>query len=398
GSNSYGQLGHSNTNDAILPQHVVGFPDEWQVIKGISAGGGHSAIITDAGKLYVCGQNKDGQLGLSHTDDVPRFTLCMPIQSSRVAKVACGWDFTIILTECGDILSCGANAFGQLGRPQAGTCTIPQRVEIPDKKKIMDVAAGLRHSLALTERGEIFQWGTGLASHAKRFSPGKPVLSFLTALEPCKVSGLDHVRGKKVTAGSYHCVALTDGGDLYCALYTFTNTDKGELYVWGSNKHQQLLHTDSFLVLPQRIDAQQFLGEPIQAMWSGWTHLVAQTDSGKVFTWGRADYGQLGRRLDVQEKRDAGAAPVSVCEGPAWIPALTGASKIACGSEHNLAICGNELYSWGWNEHGMCGNGSETNKPIPAPVRIPSPVVVELVGCGAGHSMVLCRTSGYDGV
>ncbi|KAM4687156.1 secretion-regulating guanine nucleotide exchange factor-like [Rhinophrynus dorsalis] len=174
GSNSYGQLGHSNTNDAILPQHVVGFPDEWQVIKGISAGGGHSAIITDAGKLYVCGQNKDGQLGLSHTDDVPRFTLCMPIQSSRVAKVACGWDFTIILTECGDILSCGANAFGQLGRPQAGTCTIPQRVEIPDKKKIMDVAAGLRHSLALTERGEIFQWGTGLASHAKRFSPENP--------------------------------------------------------------------------------------------------------------------------------------------------------------------------------------------------------------------------------
>ncbi|MEJ1287076.1 tryptophan hydroxylase 1 [Cricetulus griseus] len=77
--------------------------------------------------------------------------------------------------------------------------------------------------------------------------------------------------------------------------------DTGELYVWGRNKHGQLASLAAFLLLPQRIDARCFQDEKVTAVWSGWTHLVAQTETGKVFTWGRADYGQLGRRLESPE-------------------------------------------------------------------------------------------------
>lgn len=49
------------------------------------------------GELFLCGQNKDGQLGLNHTEDVTQFILCSSLTSCLVAQVACGWDFTIIL-------------------------------------------------------------------------------------------------------------------------------------------------------------------------------------------------------------------------------------------------------------------------------------------------------------
>lgn len=54
-------------------------------------------FLPGAGQLFVCGHNKDGQLGLNHTEDVLRFTLCTALSGFCVKQVACGWDFTIIL-------------------------------------------------------------------------------------------------------------------------------------------------------------------------------------------------------------------------------------------------------------------------------------------------------------
>ncbi|KAM4617699.1 secretion-regulating guanine nucleotide exchange factor [Discoglossus pictus] len=378
GANSYGQLGHGNRDDLLLPQQLTGFPDNQQTIRSISGGGGHSAAVTDAGELYVCGQNKDGQLGLNNTADVTHFSLCTALLNTRISKVGCGWDFTLILTENGQLFSCGSNSFSQLGIPQMEACTTPKRIEI-FKEKIVDVAAGLRHALAITESGRIFQWGSGMASQAKRNSCGKPIPTFLTAKQPCVVPGLENASGKKVTAGSYHSAALTDAGDLY---------------IWGSNKYGQLLHKDLFVPEPQKIGSHFFLGERIKGIWSGWTHLVAQTETGKVLTWGRGNYCQLGRKVQQDHQTNEDICSEDSFEHPACIPSLTGASQIACGSEHNLAVCGNKLYSWGWNEHGMCGNGTEINVPTPAPVLIAHSGNVKLIGCGAGHSMILCISSG----
>ncbi|NP_001088703.1 uncharacterized protein LOC495967 [Xenopus laevis] len=380
GANSYGQLGLGTTQDSLLPQLVTGFPNHETVIKSISAGGGHSAAVTDAGHVYVCGQNSEGQLGLNHTTDVTHFSLCPGTLTLRVSKVACGWDFTLILTDSGELLSCGANTYSQLGRAGEERSCIPRPLDI-QKRKVLDVAAGLRHVLALTDNGQIFQWGSGLASHARRFSQQKPIPAVYSSTEPCAVPGMNGICGKMVAAGSYHCVALSDAGDVY---------------VWGSNKHGQLLHSDPFLLHPHRVQAHLFLGERIVAVVSGWTHLVAQTDTGKVFTWGRANYSQLGRPPNSEGTglHETVLQGISANQLPAWIPSLTGSSQVACGSEHNLAVCGGLLYSWGWNEHGMCGNGSETNVPVPTLVGIPPTARVDLIGCGAGHSMALCINPG----
>lgn len=53
--------------------------------------------------------------------------------------------------------------------------------------------------------------------------------------------------------------------------------DEGELYVWGSNKHKQLVSNDDFLLKPQKIEAHYFFDEKVRKVWTGWTHMVAQT-------------------------------------------------------------------------------------------------------------------------
>lgn len=100
---------------------------------------------------------------------------------------------------------------------------------------------------------------------------------------------------------------------------------------------------DIFLAEPKKIDTQCFSHEKIGAVWSGWTHLVARTEAGKVFTWGRADYRQLGRHAGVPGGQQSTASEHCLellCNIPVSVPCLNGASQIACGSEHNLAIVG----------------------------------------------------------
>uniref|UniRef100_A0A8C8XMX1 Secretion-regulating guanine nucleotide exchange factor n=1 Tax=Panthera leo TaxID=9689 RepID=A0A8C8XMX1_PANLE len=381
GANSYGQLGLGHKEDVLLPQQLNDFCKP-ECVRRITGGGGHSAIVTDEGGLFVCGLNKDGQLGLGHTEDVLYFTTCRSLLGCPVQQVACGWDFTIILTENGQVLSCGSNSFGQLGVPHGPRrCVVPQAIELL-KEKVVCIAAGLRHALAATASGIVFQWGTGLASSGRRLCPGQTLPLFLTAKEPSRVTGLENSKATCVLAGSDHSASLTDAG---------------ELYVWGSNKHGQLASLAAFLPLPQKIEAHCFQNEKVTSVWSGWTHLVAQTETGRVFTWGRADYGQLGRKLESREGWKLQSHDSSLpCSGPqksmpSCLHCLTGAAEVSCGSEHNLAVIGGTCYSWGWNEHGMCGDGSEANIWAPKPVPSLQSSLGLLVGCGAGHSLALCQ-------
>ncbi|XP_066556920.1 uncharacterized protein sergef isoform X2 [Amia ocellicauda] len=130
--------------------------------------------------------------------------------------------------------------------------------------------------------GRVYQWGTGLASEARRALHPDPVPAHLSAKEPSVVPGLEHVTAVAVAAGSSHCVCLAAGG---------------AVLLWGSNRHGQLGAplAGPFLSRPRSLDRATLGGGAVVAVWSGWTHLVAKTESGRVFTWGRADYGQLGR-------------------------------------------------------------------------------------------------------
>uniref|UniRef100_H0WDL9 Secretion regulating guanine nucleotide exchange factor n=1 Tax=Cavia porcellus TaxID=10141 RepID=H0WDL9_CAVPO len=308
GANSYGQLGLGHKEDILLPQQLTDFCEPGCVRK-IAGGGGHSVIVTDGGDLFVCGLNKDGQLGLGHTEDVVYFTFCKSLGGCPIQQVACGWDFTIMLTEAAILFSVAVVSFY--------TCKQHTRILIvPQANPCLVFSEFLFCLFAVGLSGIVFQWGTGLASSGRRLCPEQTLPLFLTAKEPSKVTGLENSKAICVLAGSAHSASLTDAGDLY---------------VWGSNKHGQLATQAAFLPVPQKIETHCFQSEKVMAAWSGWTHLVAQTETGKVFTWGRADYGQLGRKLETQEDWKVEKQDLSCCcskrknSAPSPLPCLMGA-------------------------------------------------------------------------
>ena len=89
------------TNDAVATLHIC-----------------NVFLSTEDGEIYVCGWNKNGQLGFSsQLVDYPTFCQ-VPSLPHKIAKVSCGWNHTMALTENGTVYVWGSNAFGQLGVPE----------------------------------------------------------------------------------------------------------------------------------------------------------------------------------------------------------------------------------------------------------------------------------------
>ena len=88
----------------------------------------------------------------------------------------------------------------------------------------------------------------------------------------------------------------------------------------------------------------------------GWQHSLSLTGKGEVYSWGRCDYGQLGRDVLSEQtiKGGKGTADIERVELPSKIV------DIKCGAQHCIVLSDNsEVYSWGWNERymGCVGNG-----------------------------------------
>lgn len=53
--------------------------------------------------------------------------------------------------------------------------------------------------------------------------------------------------------------------------------EDGDLFLWGSNKHGQLVSRDPFLSSATPVKRSLLGGERVGGVWSGWTHIIAQT-------------------------------------------------------------------------------------------------------------------------
>lgn len=115
GANNYGQLGLGTfTEQENRPVMVRAPPCDPGDIVRLAGGGGHTLLLDRAGAVYSTGWNSAGQLGLGHTQPVSVFTKVDSI-CDKVVEIAAGWDFSIFLTEHGEVFTCGSNSFGQLG-------------------------------------------------------------------------------------------------------------------------------------------------------------------------------------------------------------------------------------------------------------------------------------------
>lgn len=79
---------------------------------------------------------------------------------------------------------------------------------------------------------------------------------------------------------------------------------------------------------------------------------------------------------------------------PQRVTQLEGITSIAAGSEHSMALDSRgKLWTWGWNEHGSCGNGDTTNQFLPVDISRQFPGRILSIGCGAGQCFAVVDPS-----
>ena len=314
GENCYGQLGIGNTSDEIGPVLVN---DSEQVFNGeepimLSAGTQHAACVTRNGSMWMW-----GKLETDRRDNTSRESRWRPermysaVRGARSAAVmvACGIDFTLLLTEAGGVWGHGSGFEGQMGLG----CTA------------------------------ILKYHDGM-----------------TQIDPACFGGIDStgvsmVRIGMIGVGSCHCMAVGNEG--------------GRLWTWGLNNSNQLgyeCHTESKSVnyygddiqcTPTEIDSTTFNivtdtssePDPITFVDGGAGFSVVVTASGTVWLCGLCEVYRYGyqkenpnedeqyenfERLIGSEILGVGGARTAVCDGSRCLIVAHDGSLWGFGSNH----------------------------------------------------------------
>lgn len=110
GEGQHGALGLGTLQDQFKPMKIQ-IANDSRIAK-IDCGREHSVLLDVSGRVYVAGSNKQGQLGLGEIDPthlniinhavVPHFTDCSK-------QVACGDFHTLVMSHSGLVYSAGEN-------------------------------------------------------------------------------------------------------------------------------------------------------------------------------------------------------------------------------------------------------------------------------------------------
>lgn len=80
----------------------------------IAGGESHSLVATNTGQVYTFGRNSDGQLGLADFVDRQKPSLVSSI-AGNVVKIAAGAKHSLVLSDLGELFATGSHHRGQLG-------------------------------------------------------------------------------------------------------------------------------------------------------------------------------------------------------------------------------------------------------------------------------------------
>ena len=227
GRGFHGQLGNGGHASSLLPARIKQVEKAGRTVSldegdgknirlaVVHAGLSHSMAISRRGELFTWGLSSSGELGhgtWSPTEvSIPK--LVTSFGKTRIVSVCAGSNHTLAISEVGHVWSCGRNRHGQLGQGHMIDEAAFFLVDDLRNDRIVSVAAGKFHSMALASDGKLFTWGDnsgGQLGLNNLVDHPSPVL--VDYLDPGTLR-----RGARVTAiaaGGYHSFALTVSGQL----------------------------------------------------------------------------------------------------------------------------------------------------------------------------------------
>lgn len=339
GQNSYGELGIGDDIERhqLTSVGLCGWDDVRQVVSGNEI----LAILTNDGVVLTCGLNKSGQCGHGHFDE--RVMLLRPVAALRSQKIkfiaaSNGCEHMIALTETGLAYSWGYNDRGQLGHENLTTkIHLPKLIESMKDKKLGFAAVSYHHSAVVSDKGELYTFG----------------------MNDCGQLGLDHTQHQS-TPQFVKALESQEVTMVSCGLYhTIICTASGEVFSCGKNDYGQLgLGHSRQVKVPSAVSISSEIASFVAC---GYYHSVVVTSSGRTFSFGRNDYGQLGIGSKIHQN-----APNVVT-----LSANTRMLRATCGCYHTVLLSEQGgVYVFGRNNKGQLGNRSSADSLLPVPLKV----------------------------
>uniref|UniRef100_A0A4W6C7G9 HECT-type E3 ubiquitin transferase n=1 Tax=Lates calcarifer TaxID=8187 RepID=A0A4W6C7G9_LATCA len=354
GSNSSHQLAEGTLEKILLPKLTQGFSDAQM----IEAGQYCTFSVSADGSVKACGKGSYGRLGLgdSNNQSMPKKLVLEPHRNMKKVSSSKGSDgHTLAITVEGEVFSWGDGEYGKLGHGNSATQKYPKIIQGPLLGKVVIcVSAGYRHSAAVTNDGELYTWGEGdfgRLGHSDSQSRNIPTLVK-------DISGVG-----QVACGSSHTIAVAQDGH---TVWSFGGGDNGKLGHGDTNR----------VYRPKVIEALH--GFIIRKVCAGSQSSLALTSAGQVFAWG------CGSCLGCGSSETTSLRPRFIED-----LSITKIIDISCGDSHCLALSHeNEVYAWGNNTMGQCGQG-HTSTPITKPKKVLGleGVSIQQITAGTSHSL-----------
>ena len=318
-------------------------PTRW---RDVAVGSQHTCGIRSDGTLHCWGWNEKGRLGLGYPmTEVSRPTLLG--LGDRWATISAGAQHTCGIQEGGRLYCWGANSRGQVGdgspwtpswslfdRPALGFGSLADQwtpAAIGEASDWTKVSAGLEHTCALRESGQLYCWGGTLRD---------PIGSGHRQPERF---GTDTWRD--ISVGHLHACGVKQDGTLWCWGWNLG----GQLGDGTTRKRDRPFSVD---------DATDWDSVRASAQ-----HTCARKRDGRLFCWGRNKHGRLGDGTDRDRR-----TPVEISPGSTWRD-FDVAPEHTCGVRHD-----GDLFCWGFWGDGRLGTGGDrVEEWAPKPVLVEDP-------------------------
>jgi alpha-tubulin suppressor-like RCC1 family protein len=377
GLNTSGQLGDGTTTTRFLPGRASVGVLAGRSPVAMAARSNHTLALCADGGLAAWGSNSSGQFGRgnSTSSNVPVAAGTTGVMVGKtIAAIATGNSHTLALCTDGSLAAWGSNSNGQLGNGSTSTSTNPVAVDqtgVLAGRRVVAISAGNFHNLALCSDGTIAAWGGNISSQL-----GDQTTT--NRNRPVEVTATGALTGRRVVAiaaGSSHSMALSDDGAIVAwgsnefgklgnggtsnsnvpvevdrtgvlagksvigiaagESFSLALCDDGQIAAWGDNTSRQFGNGETVSsALPVVVQMENALGGRLAHQVSvGRSHSLAQGPPGSPAAWGHNANGRLGDGTNLIRSKPVSVAVTNLLAGEIFIQ-----TAITQGHDHSAAL------------------------------------------------------------
>lgn len=282
GQGDVGQLGlGEDVIEKTRPATIPGYQD----IVAIAAGGMHNVCLRKTGEVITFGCNDEGALGRDTSKEGSETVPGSVDLPGKAIQVTAGDSHSTALLEDGRVFAWGSfrDSHGTMGLTLKGNERFP--IELLPNVKIVKVASGADHLALLSESGNVYTCGCGEQGQLGRIAARTASRNSRHGMGPLLTPGIVEFKITKklvfddIWAGTY-CTFLRE-------------FSKGDIYTFGLNNYFQIGLDEPTTHFHPRVP-KTFSGKVWRHISSGQHHTIALDDMGQIFVMGRKEYGRLG--------------------------------------------------------------------------------------------------------